>query len=103
MAEPPKTERQRYLDDEVTHDDYYAGIARDLHLRIGADLMARVRKSKDKHFNDIRLSVWDNIGLCYLDDHAARAAFKARGDLWSRAGMVCALKRQAKLQLEEGP
>lgn len=96
-----KTERQRYLDDEVSHDDYYEGIARDLHLHIGEDLMARVRLSKDKHFNDIPLSVWDNIGLCYFDDRVCRDVFKARGDLWSRAGMVCALKRQAKLQLAE--
>lgn len=97
-----KTERQRYLDGEVTHDDYYAGIARDLHVRIDIHLMARVRLSKDEHFNDIPLGEWDRY-YCPMPTPTTSAVFRARGDMWSKAGMVCVLKRQARLQLEEGP
>lgn len=91
--------RQDYLQDKCTHRQYYAQFVNDnvkqmVKDRIGID---KIKCSKDEHFNDIPLYLWDNCGLPYgISD-----LLKQAGDYYSLAGQVCILK-EAGRQLKEG-
>ena len=107
MTTSTKTARARYLDGEISFREFYAPIAKALGVRIPESIMARVRQCRERSafdggqhltLNEIPLSVWDAMGR--HRDADAQNAFKAQGDFWSLAGMVCALKTQALLQLE---
>ena len=106
MTTNTKTARARYLAGEITHREFYAPIALAIGVRIPESTMARVRTCKERSvfdgglsltLNEIPLCEWDALGRSVPD---AREAFKAQGDFWSLAGMVCALKTQALIQLE---
>ena len=108
MTTSTKTARARYLDGEITFHEFYAPIAKAIGIRIPERIMAHARACKERSafdgglrltFNEIPLCEWDALGR-----HApnAREAFKAQGDSWSLAGMVCALKTQALIQLAAG-
>lgn len=106
MTTNTKTARARYLDGEITFREFYAPIAKAIGVRIPENIMARVRTCKERSafdgglsltLNEIPLCEWDALGRHVPN---ARYAFKAQGDFWSLAGMVCALKTQALIQLE---
>jgi hypothetical protein len=86
--------RQDYMQNKCTHEQYYRQFVNDnvilmLKDSIGID---RIKKAKDKHFNDIPLYKWDNIGLsCDVVD-----LLKQAGDYYTLAGQVCILKAGAR-------
>lgn len=84
--------RADYMEGRCTHQEYYLEIAKALHLVCFPGLLQRVRKSKDPHLNDIPLAMWDGMGSALVRLRSTHNVFEARGDLSSRAGMVCALK-----------
>ena len=56
----------------------------------------KLLNSKDEHFNDIPLDIWDNMGLpCGIND-----LLKQAGDFYTLAGQVCVLK-EAGRQIKE--
>ena len=103
----PVTPRTLYLNGDISFREFYAPIARALGAQIPESIMAKVRTCKETSIfrgddsltlNEIPLPVWDALGCRYIG--SARAAFQAAGDFYSLAGMVCALKTQALIQLE---
>ena|SRR5215813_11080401 len=66
--------------------------------RIGLD---KLLASKDPHFSDIPLGLWDSLsnGLGTRGDMSAM--LKAQGDRWSMAGAVCIFKEAARQLVEQ--
>lgn len=103
------TDHQRMLDGETSHHDYYRQIAAELGLRIPDAIMAKVRKCRERSafdghltLNEVPLAKWDGMAGGFGGKTPERAAaFLRRGDQWSLAGMVCALKAQAIEQMRE--
>jgi hypothetical protein len=95
-------QRARYMSHAISHDEYYLWLAKDLGL--GAWLVPvsreRLLQSKDPHFNDIPLAIWDRC-----DPHV-RACLRipaGGGSIgWSLSDTVCVLKALARESVEEG-
>lgn len=86
-----KTDRQKYLAGDLSHQEYYKLILDDANLIAGdSELMERVKLSSDKNLNDIQLHIWD--GKAYENKKVLDIAFRKHGDFWSLAGGVCAIK-----------
>ena len=107
--EPKLTERQRLLAGEIGHHDYYLSIARELGLTIPENMMAKVRRCKERSvfggchltLNEVPSSKWYGLAGGLGGNTPRRSeVFRSRGDQWSLAGMVCALKAAAQAQLE---
>ena len=90
--------RKEYLDGKYTHRQYYTQFVNDnvklmVLDKIGLDMIIN---SKDEHFNDIPITIWDNIGLpCGIGN-----LLKSAGDFYTLAGQVAILKESAK-QIKE--
>lgn len=87
--------RKDYMDNKVSHEDYYGqfvtdGVKSIVANRIGID---RIKKSKDRSFNDIPLKEWDDIILSSSIADKVREA----GDIYSLSTQVCILKAAARL------
>jgi len=92
--------RKDYMDGKATFAEYYrdvnAGLSPPHRMRDEAFLQ-RVEAALadgDEHLNTIPLAVWD--GMAQGLETTYRPRFKARGDQWSMAGMVCAMKQAAR-------
>jgi hypothetical protein len=97
---------ERYLDHEITHDEFYLWLADKLgykavwyHLPVP---IKQIKASTDPHLNDIPLALWDakHEPMCRLA-WAPENAFP-----WSLCETVCVLKAVAKreaAQLEAVP
>lgn len=93
-----KYTRQDYMNNKCSHREYYAQFVTDdtknyVLLRIGRD---RIVNSKDEHFNDIPLKLWD---LAVPHAPGSRG-FKEAGDWYSLGTGVCMLKEAAR-QIKE--
>lgn len=93
--------RADYLNHLATHDEYYLEIAAEIGLaprpEDSPEFAERVRHSLgngDPHLNLIPLGTWDSKGsaLMLYNGERVRAAFKARGDFVTLAGLVCLVK-----------
>ncbi len=87
--------RKKYLNNEVTHDQYYSQFVdhdtkQYVKQRIGLD---NILKSNDEHFNDIPLKHWDT---CCVSIESVQA-LKDAGDSWTLSGRVCIAKAAAKI------
>ena len=98
--------RQAYLDSARDNGEsfrrYYGEIIAETGFRYSGDI-ARVRAALaqgDMHLNTIPLGHWDCMAAGPIAARVA-AAFKARGDYATLAGMVCLLKEAARLQAEK--
>jgi hypothetical protein len=80
----------------VTHRVYYASVAQAAGLVFPTDhpLVERAARSKDPHFNDIPLQLWDDYALSMRSDLAR--ALRAHEDGFSVAGGVCIVKEAVK-------
>lgn len=86
-----KTDRQKYLAGELTHQEYYKLIIADAGIVAGDnELMKLVKASQDKNLNDIPLHIWD--AKAYSNKGVLDIAFKKHGDFWSLGGGVCVIK-----------
>ncbi len=92
--------RAQYMDGDATHAAYYGDLATSVGLSYaGCDWIESVRnalRDGDDHLNSIPLATWDTRGAWMLQSRVARAAFKARGDSVSLAGLVCVCKQAAR-------
>jgi predicted aminopeptidase len=99
--------RSEYLapgqaDRMAAHRAYYAQLVTPAHfdrLRKRVGMVDRIKKSQDKHFNDIPLSVWDLMAASVPAETAR--IMRECGDYPTLAGAVCILKEAAQ-QVREG-
>lgn len=98
-----KTERQRYLDGELTIHQYYLPIAKELGILIPEHIQSRVPGCREtssfgshRTLNEIPLQEWDSLAWRVYRTNHANGVFKKRGDICSLAGLVCAFKALAK-------
>jgi len=94
-----KYSRQQYMNNEVSHADYYRQfvtpeIKTMVRDRIGVD---RLLRSTDEHLNDIPLSNWDALA----GRHSGYRQTLNAGDDNSLATQVCVLKQAARMIIEE--
>jgi hypothetical protein len=88
--------RSDYIKGQRQHRAYYAQFVVDAHYdrvrnSIGID---RILSSKDEHFNDIPLSLWDAVAVPV--PAVSAQIMKECGDYPTLCGAVCALKEAAK-------
>lgn len=99
--------RKAYLDGEATFAQYYGDLVEELHIKNTPFGAERLRKEfdRDEHLNGIPLAKWDGWAGLLMDYQGPkiRAAFKARGDFVTQAGLVCLLKEVARRSLVEEP
>ena len=77
--------RKQYMNNEINHHDYYSqfiteDVKKHLEMNIGKE---KILKSKDEHFNDIKLELWDNL---YLPTDSAEMVTIANGHEVKREG-----------------
>lgn len=94
--------RQDYLDKKCTHAEYYAQFVDETVIglvkrKIGEEA---IRRSKDKHFNDIPLGNWDNL-YCTGLPHSICSKLRAVGDIPTLSSAVSIAKEAAR-QIKEG-
>lgn len=88
--------RSQYLDGVCTHNEYYAQFVNEPILdcvkgRIGVE---NIKKSTNKHFNDIPLRKWDDIiGITTTQ----QKLMKELGESYTIAVGVCILKAAARI------
>lgn len=89
--------RQDYLNNRCSFEDYYGDVIAGLRIHFSENFLAKVREAlkTDKNLNNIPLEQWDAMGFPYEGALARR--FKERGDSYSLAGGVCALKTAARI------
>jgi hypothetical protein len=92
--------RKDYMNGKVTHEEYYASVAKMAGVSfVGSDpaFLRKVRRALDRgdeHLNSIPLRVWDMYGAGA--QIATAPAFEAHGDFWSIAGGCCVAKTMAR-------
>lgn len=88
--------RKDYMADSANlHQAYYLEVALAARLMVPDWIMEDVRKSTDPNLNDIALGRWDALAGARPNPSLV-SALKARGDVYSIAGSVCAYKALAK-------
>jgi hypothetical protein len=109
--------RDEYMSGKISHDDYYAAIAKEfspyslasaLNLAsIEVDAVRLAIKSADKPLNTIPLAKWDKaaaiLGYNMQSNTVSYGivnAFKKHGDGPSLAGIVCVLKVAARIMAD---
>lgn len=94
-----KPSRKDYMEGRCTHREYYGSLVEELGIRFTKEKdIERFRRSIDLHFNDIPLRWWD--ALASRRPAGSTAAFKARGDFVTTAGLVCLYKEAARRAIE---
>ena len=91
-AETVAAQRARYLAYELTHSEYYAWLCKfaGITMNMVEDLRPKVMASKDPHFNDIALHIWDNRHNYVVN------AIRSKRLPWSLSDSVCCLKELAR-------
>ena len=92
--------RSDYINGQGLHRAYYAQFVVDAHYSrlsnsVGID---RILASKDEHFNDIPLELWDKVSAPV--PAVTAQIMRECGDYPTLAGAVCTLKEAAR-QLKE--
>jgi hypothetical protein len=93
--------RQDYMNRKCSHSQYYAQFVTNeikihvLHC-IGYE---KIKKSRDEHFNDIRLNKWD---LATVSMPRVDSKMRESGDFVTLAGQVCILKEAARQIKKKG-
>lgn len=90
--EEMEKQRQRYMDKELTHHEYYLWLSDFIHLPeslipASAEEVARCIQT-DEHLNNIQLARWDRM-------HNTVRTYAA-GLYWSLCDTVCCLKALAR-------
>ena len=85
--------RADYINGKATHDEYYGQFVNEYteNAVLRAIGKKRILESKNEHFNDIPLELWDNIN--YLLPKLLRDC----GDYPTLSAKVCILKCAAKI------
>jgi hypothetical protein len=92
--------RQDYMSGKCTHREYYGQyvtkrVIEKVRRYVGKEA---ILASRDEHLNDIKLAVWDGLGMFWPKSEAEK--MRANGDFLTAAGKVCILKEAAQ-QIKE--
>lgn len=90
----PFITRKAYLDQQVSHDQYYSQfVTPAIREAVANRFPVELLRSAGEHLNGIELAHWDNLGERFhpLISKMLRSA----GDFLSLAGVVCILKQAA--------
>jgi hypothetical protein len=96
MADPRHANRTKQ---QAAHRAYYAQFVTPAHFTRLKSLADRIKASKDRHFNNIDLKVWDRLSLPIPME--SNSLLLKCGDFPTLAGAVCILKEAAQ-QIREG-
>jgi hypothetical protein len=93
--------RQQYINKEVTHREYYSQfVTESVKKRIKSSFrISALEDGKDKHFNNIPLSIWDHF-LPVVPSEISKKLQEC-GDYCTLSGIVCILKEAAMQIVEE--
>lgn len=95
-----KTDREKYLDGEIAHADYYRMIYREAGITMkNSGILDECREALargDEHLNDIPLQKWDMMAASYINQEKLRQVFENHGDGCSMAGGVCIYKQAVR-------
>ncbi len=85
--------REKYLNNEISHEDYYLWLSDFLELPgyLIPFTKDQIKNSKDEHFNDLQLSKWDSKHDSVLN-FVRNKGLKS----WSLVETVCCLKTMAR-------
>ncbi len=86
--------RKAYLNQFCTYEEYYRQFTR--YITPPSELVTKAQQSKDEHYNDIPLRVWDKYGFIVRNNAAVHQAMKKAGDYLTPAGIVCILKQAVR-------
>ena len=101
--------RLQYLNGECSHDVYYSQFVNSATIAIVKNTLGeKIKQSKDEHFNDIPLILWDKINLAGILYSFDKGAFKQCNNvtyresdrhlfIWSKSDNVCILKAAARI------
>jgi hypothetical protein len=91
--------RKQYLNGDCSYRGYYSQFVDDNVKQMVKDRVGieRLKKSTDKNFNDLKLVIWDNVGLPWNISNQ----LKERGDFMTAADRVCIVKEAARQLLED--
>ena len=95
------TERERYLNGDMSFDQYYGAIADECRIAVPDSVVKVVRKALlngDEHLNTIPRRRWDQIARGYMMRRELHKAFRSRGDYVTLAGTVCLVKTAARIE-----
>jgi hypothetical protein len=89
--------RKDYLDGKVTHREYYGSIVEmaGIFLPENHYMVQKFKDSKDPHYNEHGLTIWDNMGILI-----GYSVFKSHGDSPTQAGFVCVKKEAVRQAIE---
>lgn len=95
--------RKDYMNNKVTHREFYAAIAAAAHIRFDSDSpfierCANALANGDEHLNTIPLPTWDVRSANVRSQIAT--ALRSHGDFFSLAGGVCVMKEAARQAVE---
>lgn len=91
--------REQYLNKEVSHQDYYASLAKVAGISFSDGFIRKVAQALregDEHLNSIPLSTWDAMTVNDLHNPYLGTELKKRGDGYSLSTGVCMRKARAK-------
>lgn len=91
--------RQQYLNQEVSHQDYYAQyVTEEILARVKGRIGEKtIKESTDPHFNDIPLQTWDKMSPFGREEFDLKKKLKENGDFFTLSAMVCIGKAAARI------
>jgi hypothetical protein len=98
LNEKYKAERERYMNNEISHQEFYTWLADEIHIsdRRLPFTLEQIKASTDPHLNDLPLAKWDACDA-WVRHQAASYGMKA----WSLSDTVCVLKAVARRAAEK--
>lgn len=93
--------RENYMNDKITHQEYYENIARLLGIKFARDdhfegYSLKKCLDEDEHLNNIPLHLWDGMAAFFLQTKYPASIGKLDPCFGSLSDYVCALKAAAR-------
>ena len=96
--------RKDYMENRITHLEYYGNVARIAGIRFSEEFLTRCDKALmagDEHLNTIPLSTWDMMGAAWRVRIASALKQVNNTGGVSLSDLVCTLKSAAKREAAE--
>jgi hypothetical protein len=97
-----KYTRDQYLADEVTHQEYYSQFCGEFFTNLIKETMyEELDKLTSLDMSEIKISNWSGTAIMLMTHYRPPIdkLFESAGDITSQAGLVCLLKRSARIYL----
>ena len=97
--------RKDYMENRITHLEYYGNVARIAGIRFSEEFLTRCDKALtagDEHLNTIPLSTWDMMGAAWRVRIASALKQVNNTGGVSLSDLVCTLKSAAIIRINKG-